>query len=210
MGFLFAQSPASWAFLWAVPLVLPLMVLAGRVRPVRALAGAMDRLSTGIAEVIKWLALFMVLMVAALVISRYVFGLTLIKAQESVLYAHALLFLLAAPAALLTNGHVRVDIFYEKLSPKGRAMVDLAGTVLLLTPVAIIIFKYGGAYAARAWAIHEGSTEVNGLPAVYLLKTAIPLFAALMLLQGAAMAARASLAIIGQPMAEPQSVEEVV
>ena len=211
MGFVFANTPASWALLWAIPALLPVLAMfGGKVMPVRALVQGIDGLSTAIAEAVKWLALAMVLMVAGLVIARYVFGLSTIKAQESVLYMHALLFLLAAPAALLTNGHVRVDIFYEKLSPRGRAWVDLAGTLLLLTPVAIVIFKTGGAYAARAWAIHEGSPEVNGLPAVYLLKTAIPVFAALMLVQGAAMAARAALVLVGRPLPAPQKVEEVI
>ncbi len=211
MGFLLANTPASWALLWAIPALLPLLAaLGGKKTPLLSVVQGIDRLSNAIAEAVKWLALAMVLMVAGLVIARYVFGLTTIKAQESVLYMHALLFLLAAPAALLSNGHVRVDIVYEKLGPKGKAWVDLAGTLLLLMPVAIVIFKYGGAYAARAWAIHEGSPEVNGLPLVYGLKTAIPVFAALMLLQGAAMAARAALVLAGQPLPAPETVEEVI
>ena len=211
MAFLLANTPASWALLWAIPAVLPLLALFARTRlPAQGAVRAIDAFSTLIAEAVKWLALAMVVMVAGLVIARYVFGLTTIKAQESVLYMHALLFLLAAPAALLTNGHVRVDIIYEKLGPRGRAWVDLAGSLLLLAPVAIVIFKYGGAYAARAWAIHEGSPEVNGLPLVYWLKTAIPVFAVLMLLQGAAMAARAAFVLADRPLAGPQAVEEVI
>jgi TRAP-type mannitol/chloroaromatic compound transport system permease small subunit len=54
-------------------------------------------------------------------------------------------------------------------------------------------------YAARSWAVLERSQEASGLPLVFLLKTLIPLFAALMALQGAAQAARAVLVLRGRP-----------
>jgi TRAP-type mannitol/chloroaromatic compound transport system permease small subunit len=220
MSFLFSNTVLSWGVLWAQPLlVLAFALIAVRATGRRAstlvtishlLVRIVDQISTAIIEAAKWLAPMMALTVAALVITRYVFGLSAIKPQEAVIYMHALLFLLAAPATLLTNGHVRVDIYYEKLSERGRAIVDLLGTVFLLMPVSILIFKYGGSYAARAWLFHEGSAEANGLQAVYLLKTSIPVFAALMMAQGSAMALRAALCLYGAPMPSPQSIEEHV
>jgi len=53
-------------------------------------------------------------------------------------------------------------------------------------------------YAERSWAIFEGSREVAGIPAVFLLKTAIPLFAALLILQGIADAVRAAARLRGR------------
>ncbi|MDQ7018785.1 MAG: TRAP transporter small permease subunit [Robiginitomaculum sp.] len=220
MSFLFSNTVLSWGVLWAQPLlVMAFALLFMRVMGRRAdalvevsirLVRFMDRISVAIIEAAKWLAPIMALTVAALVITRYVFGISAIKPQESVIYMHALLFLLAAPATLLTNGHVRVDIYYAKLSEQGQAIVDLLGASFLLIPVSILIFKYGGSYAARAWIFHEGSAEANGLQAVYLLKTAIPVFAALMMAQGSAMALRAALCLYGAPMPAPQSVEEHV
>ncbi|PHS28671.1 MAG: hypothetical protein COA84_00305 [Robiginitomaculum sp.] len=220
MGFLFANTPLSWAILWAQPLLLLayglfILSLLGRqvnalVRPAHLIVHFIDGLSTSIIEASKWLAVTMALGVAALVVTRYVFGVSAIKAQESIIYMYALLFLLAAPATLMTDGHVRVDILYEKLSARGQAIVDILGTTFLLMPVAILIFKYGGAFAARAWVFKEGSAEASGLPMVYLLKTAIPVFAALMMAQGSAMALRAALFLYGAPLPTPQRIDEPV
>ncbi len=210
MEFLSANTPAGWIVLGLQPLLLLSFALLIQVKfgqpsqrlidITKQLVFWVDKLSLYVAGAVKWLALFMVLMVAALVITRYVFGVSAIKAQESVIYMHAFLFLMAAPAALLTNTHVRVDIIYEKLSPKGKAFVDFFGTVFLLMPVCMLIFKFGGSYALRAWASLEGSQEATGLPAVFLLKTAIPVFAMLMMLQGSAMAARAALLLCNSPL----------
>lgn len=220
MAFLFENTPLSWAILWVQPLLLLayglfILGLLGQqmdalVRPAQLIVKFIDGLSTSLIEICKWLAVTMALGVAALVITRYVFGVSSIKAQESIIYMYALLFLLAAPATLLTDGHVRVDIFYEKLSARGRAIVDILGTTFLLMPVAILIFKYGGAFAARAWVFKEGSAETDGLPFVYLLKTAIPVFAALMMLQGSAMALRAALFLYGAPLPSPETIDEPV
>ncbi len=220
MQFLFSNTVSSWALLWAHPLIvlaIGLLVFKAtgyKTRTLEAVARVLvhfvDALSIMIIESVKWLAPAMMLTVAALVISRYVFGLSAIKPQEAVIYMHALLFLLAAPATLLANGHVRVDIFYEKLSERGRAVVDLLGVIFLLMPVAILIFKYGGNYAVRAWAFFEGSAEANGLPAVYLLKTSIPVFAMLMMAQGSAMALRAALLLNGTALMPSQAIEEKV
>jgi TRAP-type mannitol/chloroaromatic compound transport system permease small subunit len=162
------------------------------------LAQHIDRLSTTIGRVAAWLVLAAVLLQFAVVVLRYIFGVGSIRLQESVIYAHALAFLLAAAWALRTDSHVRVDVFYGRASPRTRARIDLFGTLLLLAPTMILILWTSIPYAARAWATMEGSQETAGLPFVFLLKSVIPLFAALMLLQGAAQAMRAASALGAQ------------
>jgi TRAP-type mannitol/chloroaromatic compound transport system permease small subunit len=132
-----------------------------------------------------------VLLQFALVVARYLFGLGSIWATETVIYAHATLFMLAAAWTLRAGGHVRVDVFYAEATPRTRAKIDLAGSVLLLLPFALVLGWLSVPYAARSWAILERSQETSGLPLVYLLKTLIPLFAFLMALQGIAQAIRA-------------------
>ena len=156
------------------------------------LAQHIDRFSTAIGRAAAWLVLAAVLLQFAVVVLRYVFGVGSIQLQESVLYAHALAFLLAAAWALKTDAHVRVDVLYGRASPRGRAWIDLLGTVFLLVPMMLLILWTSLPYAGRAWAILEGSQETAGLPLVFLLKSVIPLFAALMLLQGAAQIVRAA------------------
>ncbi len=120
-----------------------------------------------------------------------------IRLQESVLYAHAGLFMLAAAWTLQVEGHVRVDIFYAQAKPRVRAIVDLIGALVFLIPFAAVLAVLSIPYVGRSWAILERSREASGLPLVYLLKTLIPLFAVLIGLQGVAQAIRAALVLSG-------------
>ena len=158
-------------------------------------AKAIDAVSVTVGDAVRWAALALVLITAVIVIQRYVFGISITKLQESVIYLHALLFLLSSAAALLTGGHVRVDILYSKMGDKGRAWTDLFGTYLALIPMSWLILETSQSYVGGAWRILERSRESDGLPLVFLLKTAIPVFAVMMILQGASMAARAALTL---------------
>ncbi|HZL40117.1 MAG TPA: TRAP transporter small permease subunit [Pseudolabrys sp.] len=155
------------------------------------LADRIDRLTTGIGRAVAWLVLVVVLLQFGLVIARYAFGLGSIWLTETVIYAHATLFMLAAAWTLRAGGHVRVDVFYAEASRRTKAVIDLAGSALLLLPFSAVLIWLSVPYVARSWAVLERSQESSGLPLVYLLKTLIPLFAALMALQGVAQAIRA-------------------
>jgi TRAP-type mannitol/chloroaromatic compound transport system permease small subunit len=138
-----------------------------------------------------------VLLQFALVVARYVFGFGSIWLTETVIYANAALFLLASAWTLRVGGHVRVDVFYAHASARTKAVIDLIGALLLLLPFALTLLWLSLPYAARSWAILERSQEASGLPLVFLLKTFIPLFAALMALQGVSQAIRALAVLVG-------------
>ena len=142
-----------------------------------------------------WLALFVVLMQFAVVVLRYAFGIGSIWLSESVIYAHATVFMLAAAWTLQAGGHVRVDIFYADAAPRTKALVDLLGSLLLLLPFMAVIAWFAVPYVARSWVLLERSREASGVPFIYLLKTLIPLFALLMALQGISQAIRAVLVL---------------
>ena len=78
---------------------------AGRI------ADAIDRVTAVIGRAAVWCCLYAVLAEFAVVLMRYALGIGSIKLQESVLYAHAGLFMLAAAWTLQIGGHVRVDVF---------------------------------------------------------------------------------------------------
>src|ERR1700754_1230707 len=147
------------------------------------IAALIDRLNTAIGRAASWCALAIVLIGFAVVLLRYVLGVGSIWLQESILYAHAALFLLAAAWTLQVGGHVRVDVFYADATPRTKAWIDLLGALLLLLPFCAAIFYFSLPYVARSWATFERSREASGLPAVFLLKTLIPLFALLLALQ---------------------------
>ena len=166
-------------------------------------ADRLDRFAELTGRAVAWLTLGMVLATLAVVTLRYLFDTGSIALQEAVTYLHASVFMLAAAYTLKHDGHVRVDIIYQKLSARGRAWVDLLGTLLLLFPVCLFMLFSSLDYVAAAWAIQEGSREAGGLDGVYLLKTAIPVSAMLLMLQGCAMLLRNALVLLGEPVDTP-------
>jgi TRAP-type mannitol/chloroaromatic compound transport system permease small subunit len=164
--------------------------LAGAVRALEAISEAVGRL-------VSWLSLAMVLVTFAVVVLRYLFDLGWIAMQESVTYMHAVLFLAGAAYTLRHQGHVRVDIFYHRMSERGRAWVDLFGGLFLLLPVCLFVFFESWVYVVQSWAILEGSKEAGGIEGVYLLKGMILVLAVLLVLQGIASILRSLLLLSG-------------
>jgi len=155
-------------------------------------ADRIDRLNAAIGRTAAWACLFVVAVQFIVVVMRYAFGTGSIWLSESIVYAHAALFMLAAAWTLREGGHVRVDVFYADASPRRKARIDLLGAVLLLLPFMLVLLFFAMPYVARSWAIFESSRETSGIPGVYLLKSLIPLFAVMMALQGVAQAIRAA------------------
>lgn len=158
-------------------------------------ADGIDRLVSGVGRTVVWLVLAVVLLQFSLVVARYLFGLGSIWLTETVIYAHAGVFMLGAAWTLRAGGHVRVDVFYADASARTKAIIDLAGALVLLLPFMLVLAWLSVPYAARSWAILEHSQESSGLPLVFVLKTLIPVFALLMALQGVAQAIRAAAAL---------------
>jgi TRAP-type mannitol/chloroaromatic compound transport system permease small subunit len=159
-------------------------------------ADRIDRLTAAVGHAAAWCALLMVLLELLVVLLRYGLAAGSIGLQESIVYAHATLFMLAAAWTLQQDGHVRVDIFYAEASPRVRALVDLVGALIFLLPFSIALAWLSLPYVVRSWASLEGSRETSGLPLVFVLKTLIPAFALLLSLQGIARAIRAWLTLL--------------
>ena len=155
-----------------------------------------DALTDRCGRLLAWLALLMALLTAAIVVMRYGFNTGSILAQELVTYMHGSLFTLGAAYALKQGAHVRVDIFYRNFSPRARAWVNSLGGIVFLLPLCIFIAGVSWSYVAESWSIMESSPEPGGIPAVFLLKTLIPLMALNLLLQGLAEVFRAALVLV--------------
>ena len=159
-------------------------------RVLAPLADAIDAVNDAVGRWIAWLSVAMVVGQFALVVLRYTFGIGSILGQEAVLFAHGTLFMVAAAYALRHDSHVRVDVFYRRAGPRTKALVDLIGAVLLLLPVCIILWLVAWPYVTASWAILEGSRETSGLPAVFLQKTMILVFAGLLGVPGLSLVLR--------------------
>jgi TRAP-type mannitol/chloroaromatic compound transport system permease small subunit len=145
-----------------------------------------DKINELLCKLVSWFTLLMVLITFLVVVLRYGFNMGWIAMQESVMYLHAMVFLLGSAHTLKVNEHVRVDIFYRQMSASKKALVDALGSVLLLLPVSLFILFVSWDYVSDSWAQLESSPEAGGLPLVFALKTLILLFSLTMTLQGVA------------------------
>ena len=149
-------------------------------------ATLIDALNERIGNAVAWLVGIMVAITFAVACMRYGFNLGSIAMQESIVYLHSIIFMLAIAYTYKHNEHVRVDIFYGNFSDKNKAWVDLLGTVFLLLPVCVYLVFISWEYAAKSWVLLEGSPEAGGLPLIFILKTLVPLMPVLLALQGIA------------------------
>jgi len=134
----------------------------------------------------SWMALVMVIVMVVIVLLRYAFQIGSIALQESVMYINAIIFTVGVAYTLKEQGHVRVDVFYNRLSNKGQAMVDMFGCIVFLMLTSGFIIWSSSDYVGVSWRIREGSAESSGLPFVYLLKSTILAIPILIAIQGIA------------------------
>lgn len=158
--------------------------MSNHAPPLLALARVIDAVNARFGQACAWLTMFLVLGTAVVVVLRYGFGIGATALQEAVLYAHALVFMGAAAWVLQRNGHVRVDIFYQRLSPRHQALVEILGTLLFLLPVCLFLGWASWDYVSNSWSTLEGSSESGGLKFVYLQKSIILVLVACLAMQG--------------------------
>ncbi len=153
-------------------------------------ASALDALAEWTGRAISWLTLSLALTGFLVVVLRYAFDSGWLWMQESLTWMHALVFMIGAGYTLKHDEQVRVDVIYRGLSERRRAFIDLVGTILFLLPFCSYVVYESLPYLLSSWSVGERSREAGGLPALYLLKAVIPLMAALLAIQGLAMAMR--------------------
>ncbi len=171
------------------------------------LLSALDKMSEAVGRALALASVTIMALTFLVVVVRYGLNtgfvelgplrISSIAMQETVMYLHAILFMLASAYTLKHNAHVRVDVFYRNFSPRGKAWVDLFGTLFLLLPMCGFIFYVSLDFVRFSWQIQEHSGEAEGLPYVYLLKTLIPLMAAMLTFQGAVEMLRSIAILLG-------------
>ena len=165
----------------------------------RACVHYIDIFTDRCGRLLAWLVLAMALLTTVVVLLRYGFNTGSIMAQEAVTYMHGCLFMLGAAYALKSGAHVRVDIFYRSFSERGRAWVNSLGGIVFLMPLCAFIGVSSWSYVTESWAILETSPEPGGIPAVFLLKSLLPLMAVNLFLQGLAETLRSAVVLVAEP-----------
>ena len=148
-----------------------------------ALSRAIDALNERVGRLVLWLVLATTLVSAANAGMRYTFGMASNAWLELQWYLFAAIFLLAAGYTLKHNGHVRIDILYGRLSERGRAWIDLLGTLVFLLPLSLLLVWFSWPGFAAALKHAEMSPDAGGLLR-WPVRLLIPLGFALLALQG--------------------------
>ena len=147
------------------------------------LARWLDRLTLWLASAAGGI---LVIMVLVNVVLRYGFGTGSIKMQDLAAYAFAVLLILAVPLCHARGGHVRVEVLSERLPARYLRSADALAWLFFLAPIFALIVWAGWGDILFSWQILEGSTTPGGLGGMYLVKSALPLAAVLMIIQGLA------------------------
>lgn len=153
----------------------------------------------------RWFALGIVVICFAVVVMRYGFRTGSVPMQDLYVWLNGAMFMGIAGYTLMIDGHVRVDIFYRTAPPRRKAVIDLIGCVLFVAPFLAVMAFYAWPYVARSWAFREGSANVGGLPGLFVLKSFLLVFVAVVGLQAVAMALRSVLTLRGREDLVPAS-----
>ena len=157
-----------------------------------------DIINEKIGIVASSLALFLVLITVTDVTLRYLFHAGSVAFQEMEWHLYAANFIMAAAWTMLRDGHVRIDILYNRLNPKKKAVIDLVGVLIFCIPFCLIILWTSWTFFTNAWIIGEGSPDPGGLPARYILKATIPVGFGLILFQSISQAIKSVYTIFGK------------
>ncbi len=166
-------------------------------RVLSAIVKAVDGLNERVGRATSWLVLTMVINTFLVATLRYGFNVGWVWLQELYVWMHGTIIMVAAGYTLRHDGHVRVDIFYQAISRRAKAWVNLIGTIFLLFPTLGSVLWVIWPYVMLSWQRLETSREAGGMQGLFLWKTTMLVFCALLILQGVALVCRSLLVLSG-------------
>lgn len=156
-----------------------------------------DWLNERVGRGVAWVTTALVLVVFVDVVMRYLFNTSYVFTQELEWWIFGFIFLMGAGYTLLHDGHVRVDIIYQRLGPKGQAWTNLIGVFFFMLPGCLMVIITSWKFAYNSWAIMEGSPDPGGIPYVFLIKGTITVGFVLLALQGLSLGLHSLLQLLG-------------
>lgn len=174
-----------------------------------AVADRIDSITDRIGSVVAWFTLATALICFATVYLRYSLHIGLIWLQELYAWTHVIAITLGAGYVLMKGGFVRVDLLYAKMSERGKAWVDLLGTIFLMAPFLVMMAISGWSFFRTSFMMNEASQQDTGLPWLWALKGTLIFFVAMVGLQGVSMVARSLATILSKPSADHPTHSEV-
>jgi TRAP-type mannitol/chloroaromatic compound transport system permease small subunit len=156
-------------------------------------ARAIDRTTDLLGRAVSWFMLALVLVGVCIVVLRYGFRIGFAWLQESMIYLHGTAFLIGAAYAFRLDKQVRLDLYYSRMTPRMKTWVNIVGCLLIVIPLCVITVSQSFNYVLNSWFLLEGSMHRRGIPAVFLLKSMLWVFALLLAAQAISIVIRGSL-----------------
>ena len=156
-----------------------------------------DTLNEWVGRGVAWVTLALVLVIFIDVVMRYLFNTSFVFTQELEWHLFGFIFLIGAGYTLLHDGHVRVDIIYQRLGLKGQAWINLLGVIFFLIPGCLMVMSTSWKFALNSFMIMEGSPDPGGIPYRFIVKGCIPAGFFLLLIQGISLGMHSLMRILG-------------
>ncbi len=163
----------------------------------KKIIAGIDTINDKVGRVVSWATLFLVSITFVDVVMRYTLNQSYVFTQELEWHVFAFIFLMGAGYTLKVDGHVRVEVFYGRLGPKGKAWINLIGVLFFLIPSSLLFIKTGLPFVAKSYQVMEGSPDPGGIPFRFILKACIPAGYALILLQGISLGINSLMDVMG-------------
>lgn len=163
----------------------------------KVVSKAIDTVNEWVGRGVSWVTLLLVLVVFVDVVMRYLFKTSFVFTQEMEWHLFGFIFLIGAGYTLLHDGHVRVDIIYQRLGTKGRAWINLIGVIFFLLPGCFLVITTSYKFAANSFSMLEGSPDPGGIPFRFIIKGTISVGYFLLILQGVSLGIHSLLQVLG-------------
>lgn len=165
-----------------------------------------SRLNGLLGHIFAFFSLAIVVVCFTVVVMRYGFQTGSVPLQDLYVWLNGAMFMGIAGYAVLRDVHVRVDIFYREASLRTKAIADIVGTLIFALPFVVAVAIWSLPYVQRSWSFREGSANFGGMPGLYVLKSFLLVFAAVVGLQALAMALRGVLVLAGREALLPEDL----
>ncbi len=154
------------------------------MQKMKAILGTIDKVNEILAKSCAWAMFLLVLTMTYEVIARYVFQSPTIWSYDLSYFLSSLAIMMGMAYTLKNKGHVNIDIFYGRLSPRGKAKVNVLFTLLLFFPLWVLMSSAMIEHVQFAWGMRERSWVGSWLPIIYPFKTWVTIGVIMLLLQG--------------------------
>ena len=143
-----------------------------------------EKIIKKIGDICSWLSFILVILISLDVFLRYVFNFSSASLYELEWHIFAVIFMIGSSLTLQKDEHVRVDVFYNKFSDKGKNIINLIGNIIFLLPFSLVIFYTSIPFVEDSFRVLESSPDPGGLPFRFFIKSIIPISFLLLALQG--------------------------